>query len=110
MSDWKKDLFDIALTGGAAVFGSSARVFADNLGRRKSNAAMLALIFGNAVIAGFCGLMVFNLGKFMHFDPYWTQFVSGMAGWMGPAFLSILEKQVTNKIGGASDASSSDNN
>lgn len=109
MSDWKKDLFDIALTGGTAVFGSSARVFADNLGRRKSKAAILALVAGNAVIAGFCGLMVFNLGKVMKFDPYWTQFIAGMAGWMGPAFLSILEKQVTAKIGGASDASDSDN-
>lgn len=109
MSDWKKDAIDIFLTGGAAVFGSSARVFADNLGKRKSKAALFALIAGNAVVAGFCGLMVFNFGKIMRFDPYWTQFLAGMSGWMGPAFLSLLEKQVTNKLGGATDAGSSDN-
>lgn len=109
MSDWKKDVIDIFLTGGAAVFGSSARVFADNLGKRKSKAALFALIAGNAVVAGFCGLMVFNLGKVMKFDPYWTQFLAGMSGWMGPTFLSLLEKQVTNKLGGASDAGGSDN-
>ena len=108
MTDWKKDLLDILLNGSAAMLGSSARVFADNLGKRKSKPAIIALIMANAVVAGFCGLMVFNFGKIMHLDPYWTQFLSGMSGWMGPAFLSLLEKQVTAKLGVAENAANPD--
>jgi hypothetical protein len=109
MTDWKKDLLEILTNGFVAVIGAYAKILANNLGRRRSRAVLIALFAGNTVIAGFCSLMVLKFGKIMHWDPNWVSFMSGMSGWMGPSFLTVLEKQALSKLGGATDATPSDN-
>ena len=101
--DWR-DMTDMARCGAFALIGSVARTLADNLGKDKKGAAMLALLAANGAVSGFCGMMVFPLSKIMHLDPYWTMFLSGMAGWMGGNFLTILEDIAVKKLGGKKDA------
>jgi DMSO reductase anchor subunit len=102
--DWK-DILEMARCGAFALIGSVARTLADNLGKDKTKTALVALMVANGAVSGFCGMMVFPLSKIMHLDPYWTMFISGMAGWMGGNFLTILEQRVVSKLGGKADVS-----
>ncbi|MEJ5201897.1 MAG: phage holin family protein [Anaerolineales bacterium] len=104
------DFINVIASGGLALLGSIARTLSENLGRKKRGAALAALIISNGVIAGFCGIMAYTLSKALHMDPYWSQFIAGMSGWMGGVFLAIAEKFVTERLGFSGGSVNSDSN
>lgn len=94
-----KDFIDAGISAGFALLGSVARTLSENLGKDKNATALTVLIVSNGLVAGFCGLLVIPVSKMFHFDPYLTMFMSGMSGWMGGNFLTIMEKIAIEKLG-----------
>lgn len=95
----KKDLWLLAFAFPISIYAAVARTLADNWGEGKRGWALAGLIIVNAIIAGFCALLIIPLSKILHFDFWWTIFSAGVAGYMGIGFITMAESLFKNRIG-----------
>lgn len=95
----KKDLWLLAFTFPIAIYASVARTLAESWGAGKRGLALAGLVMVNAVIAGFCALLVVPLSKILHLDFWWTIFSAGVAGYMGIGFITMAESLFKKRIG-----------
>jgi cyanate permease len=88
-----KDGIEALLYSLLAIAGSVARTLSDNLiQKKKTKSRLILMLISNAIVAGFCGLMIVPLSNIMNLNLYWSLFMAGMSGWTGSVFLTVLEK------------------
>jgi len=88
-----KDGIEALLYSLLAIAGSVARTLSDNLiQKKKTKSRLVLMLISNAIVAGFCGLMIVPLSNIMNLNLYWSLFMAGMSGWTGSVFLTVLEK------------------
>lgn len=81
-----------------AILGSIAKSLARHDG--KMTRKFIFSCVSNAVIAGFCGLLMAPLNQILGLGLYWSLFIAGMAGWTGAEFLDILVKMAIRRVAG----------
>ena len=82
-----------------AIILASSGGFARMLNKRGGRKLTVVKVLSELFISGFAGIMVLLLARSLGLTGDWLGLVAGMAGWIGPQLLDLLEKPVKKAIG-----------